>query len=293
MDSDAIPTKRCGSALLARVLAAGLALAACGDPPAPPQAAVPSSHRDDEVPTVSHREPVPGPQASDTAPGQGGERGAREDVSAEFAPGTLVGRVYVEASVPRPGPLELDSVQERHCSQFGGLPALDQRKLVTDAAGGVSGAVVWVEVPGAVAQPLGQPALVKQANRFQPSVLLVRPGALVRFTNADPCASTLQLAGALELTRPLEAGEEHWQAFPDVGEVAVHDAVHPWMEAWIVVRAAPQAAVTGTDGSYELPGLPPGEQVLHVWHPNLAPAAVPFELAPGGVQRLEVGLAAN
>ena len=115
----------------------------------------------------------------------------------------------------------------------------------------------------------------------------------VLFENADPCTSTLTLGGGLNLARPLAAGGKHWQAFTEPGEFEVGDAVHPWAQAWVAVRPGAHSTVTGRDGSYELPGLPPGEHVLRVWHPTLGRAEAPFMLEPGAVLRLELGLPAQ
>ncbi len=41
--------------------------------------------------------------------------------------------------------------------------------------------------------------------------------------------------------------------------------MHPWMKAWIMVLDHPFFTITGTDGSFELKGVPAGEQHLVVW----------------------------
>lgn len=41
--------------------------------------------------------------------------------------------------------------------------------------------------------------------------------------------------------------------------------IHPWMKAWIMVFDHPFFAVTGPDGSFEIKGVPAGEQHLVVW----------------------------
>jgi hypothetical protein len=47
--------------------------------------------------------------------------------------------------------------------------------------------------------------------------------------------------------------------------VPVECDVHGWMSAFIGVVDHPYFAVTGTDGSFELPNLPPGDYVVEAW----------------------------
>ena len=41
--------------------------------------------------------------------------------------------------------------------------------------------------------------------------------------------------------------------------------IHPWMKAWVMVFDHPFFAVTGPDGSFEIKGVPAGEQHLVTW----------------------------
>jgi hypothetical protein len=48
---------------------------------------------------------------------------------------------------------------------------------------------------------------------------------------------------------------------------AVSCSIHPWMRAYLLPRKDKYFAVTGSDGSFEIPNLPAGEEVeLQVWH---------------------------
>ena len=47
--------------------------------------------------------------------------------------------------------------------------------------------------------------------------------------------------------------------------IAVACDIHSWMKAWIMVFDHPFFAVTGPDGSFEIKGVPAGEQHLVVW----------------------------
>ena len=45
--------------------------------------------------------------------------------------------------------------------------------------------------------------------------------------------------------------------------------VHPWMGAWVTVMAHPYFAVTGVDGKFTIPKLPPGTYEVEAWHEKL------------------------
>lgn len=46
---------------------------------------------------------------------------------------------------------------------------------------------------------------------------------------------------------------------------AVNCSIHPWMKGYVYIADNPFAAVTKADGSFEITGVPPGEQHLIVW----------------------------
>ena len=57
---------------------------------------------------------------------------------------------------------------------------------------------------------------------------------------------------------------------------------HPWMNAFINVSATPFFAVTGTDGSFKLTGLPPGDYVLGAVHEKLGEQTFPVTVPAKG-----------
>jgi hypothetical protein len=61
--------------------------------------------------------------------------------------------------------------------------------------------------------------------------------------------------------------------------------MHPWMVAYVHVMEHPYYAITGTDGTFTLKGLPPGEYEIAAMHESSR-----FELAP---ERVKVTVAAG
>jgi hypothetical protein len=55
--------------------------------------------------------------------------------------------------------------------------------------------------------------------------------------------------------------------------------IHPWMQGYFVVLGTSQFAVTGEDGHFSLPNLPPGHYVVSAWHETLGTQSRDFTLS--------------
>jgi hypothetical protein len=58
--------------------------------------------------------------------------------------------------------------------------------------------------------------------------------------------------------------------------------VHPWMTAWVGVLPHSFYAVSGEDGSYSIPNLPPGKYTLEAWHEELGTKTLDVDVTDGG-----------
>ena len=56
--------------------------------------------------------------------------------------------------------------------------------------------------------------------------------------------------------------------------------VHPWMKAYIGVMKNPYFSVTGSDGTFEIKGLPPGEYTLTAWQEKLGTQTMKVTVGP-------------
>ena len=71
---------------------------------------------------------------------------------------------------------------------------------------------------------------------------------------------------------------------PDPGVLRLKCDVHPWMRGYVGVSRNAFQAVTGADGAFLIPNLPPGRYTIEDWHEKLgattvevtAPASVLF-----------------
>jgi len=121
---------------------------------------------------------------------------------------------------------------------------------------------------------------------FHPRVLGIQTGQTLQVTNSDPVTHNIH---------PLAQINREWNHSQGAGDnplsrkfvkpevmVRVKCNIHSWMHAFIGVVAHPYFAVTGADGAFEIPNLPPGEYVLEAWHEKFGTQEQPVTVAPSG-----------
>jgi plastocyanin len=120
---------------------------------------------------------------------------------------------------------------------------------------------------------------------FTPRVLGVQVGQVVEFTNSD---ATLHNVHALPVSNE-ESNDPQAQGMPPVDRrfgkpevmVPVRCDIHPWMVAYIGVLPHPYYAVSGEDGAFSIPNLPPGRYTLEAWHEKLGARTREVMVEPG------------
>ncbi|MBA3271148.1 MAG: carboxypeptidase regulatory-like domain-containing protein [Acidobacteria bacterium] len=199
--------------------------------------------------------------------------------------GAISGTVMTKASGSRPVRLTID---QRVCGN-----ALQDEGIVVDAAGHLANAVVTLV---GVKAPNGNPAAAGVMNekcRFSPHVQVVKPNAMLTTSSADPVlhttnAQTESGKSLFNVAVPVP-GIKINKPVHGAGMVRLSCNTHPWMKGWVVVTDD-VTVVTGADGAFTLPEVPPGKYELRVWHESLKgatqtvvvsagqPAKVTFEL---------------
>jgi hypothetical protein len=166
------------------------------------------------------------------------------------------------------------------------------QSLVPSRDGGVGNAVVWLS--GVASGPKDDaPRLARltlDGCRLEPRVQRVALASTVLVNGRDAMLSRLQF------TVEGEAEPRATVLLSDVGQIVptdassvkpglvrVHDDLHPWVRAYIVVAAHPFVAVTAADGQFRFDGVPPGRYTLHVWHERLGTQEKKVRV-DGGVQ---------
>jgi plastocyanin len=129
-------------------------------------------------------------------------------------------------------------------------------------------AILWLTGPHA---PSAVPQAVEMATErkeFVPRVVVVPRGSTVAFPNHDPFNhNVFSLTPNATFDLGLYGRGEAKQVEVDhPGVIRVYCNVHAQMRGLIVVQETGLYSQPGSDGSFRLDQVPPGDYVLHAWH---------------------------
>ena len=151
-----------------------------------------------------------------------------------------------------------------------------------DATGSVTGQVVGSpkqranvvvyldKVTGSFRPPARPVTIDQKGMKFVPHVLAVQKGATVLFTNHDNVRHNIFTPdGDKYNLGTWGMGESKPHTFTATGIYHQLCNVHPEMGGVVVVLDNPFFAVTGEDGKFEIPNVPPGKYTLKTWSEKL------------------------
>lgn len=142
-------------------------------------------------------------------------------------------------------------------------------------------AVVFFEPAGSAVRPPATPFVMSTRNKqFEPRVLTIPKGSLVRFPNEDVILhNVFSVSGRNSFDMGLYkkgAGKEH--RFDEAGLVRVFCNVHHSMVGYVWVLNTPFVATPDANGEFVLTGLPKGPGRLTVWHEQAEPRTVDVQV---------------
>lgn len=167
---------------------------------------------------------------------------------------------------------------------------LPDAAIVADGAGHLANVVVTVTGVKAP-RPWREGRVLNERCSFVPRVQVLAPGAAIKTSSRDAVLHTTvvqQLDGRQLFNVALPApGIELAKSVGGAGVLRVGCSTHQWMRAWIVVTDE-LAVITGPDGRFRLPDLPPGTYELRFWHEALKLAPVSVTVKPGATATVTV-----
>jgi hypothetical protein len=166
--------------------------------------------------------------------------------------------------------------------------AVHTEKIVHDDNGNLANVFVYVKegLTGSYPAPSSSHLLDQAGCQYSPHVSGMQVNQKLIIKNSDPTLHNVHAMPTINkefnMGQPFQ-GMEHEHTF-DQAEVMVRFKcdVHPWMASYMGVLDHPFFGVSGTDGSYSIDDLPPGDYVVEAWHEELGTQTQNVTVTDGG-----------
>lgn len=184
----------------------------------------------------------------------------------------ITGKVTVIGALPKPKSFDLS--KEPVCAKLHAAQPLFPETVLTGPGSSLRNVVVYVSTgaPPSKDAPGAAVTFDQIDCRYATHVLAFRIGQEVKISNSDPLSHNVH---------PLAKANREWNklqlpgtppfsySFDSEEFIPVKCNLHSWMQGYFVVLKTSFFAVTGDDGRFELPELPPGHYTVTAWHESL------------------------
>ncbi len=180
------------------------------------------------------------------------------------AKGSLEGKILFEGKMPEIVPFKVPDNHQDHASC---AAHVKQEKLILSEKNEVKDALVSVAKykPAEKAKPR-EITLDNKDCAFVPHVQATTVGSSLKITNSDKFLHNTRGVLSLSFNNAIGAGQVVEKTLKKPGWGVVSCDFHTWMQAHIWIFDHDLFDVTGTDGTYKVPNVPPGEYEIDIWH---------------------------
>ena len=235
------------------------------------------------------------PKDENTARAASADRTPVEDMQAGA---TINGKIKFTGT--KPTNPRIDMSEEAACkAKYPAAPTAET--VVVNPNGTLANVFVYVKsgLPAGQTYPVpATPVIIDQGGcRYHPHVLGIMVGQNLEIQNSDPVLHNIKAKAAknrpFNVSQP-SAGMKTMRTFaaPEV-MVALECNVHGWMNAYLGVLPHPFFAVSGTDGSFSIKGLPPGTYTIEAWHEKYGTQTATVTVAGAGPKTQDFTFAAR
>lgn len=201
--------------------------------------------------------------------------------------GNVSGKVKLNGSAPKPR--KVNTSADPTCADQHKDEPLMSEELVTKDVGGEN-RLQWVavfvssKVDGSF-EPPKEPAVINQQGcHYEPHIVMMRVNQALAIKNSDPTLHNIHAMPQInrEFNFGQKKGDDQNRVFDQPERaIKIKCDVHPWMLAYAFVIEHPFFAVTNSDGTYEIRGLPAGTHELTFWQERCAEWKVQVKVEDG------------
>jgi plastocyanin len=188
----------------------------------------------------------------------------------------------------KPNRKKIDMSSDPACAEAHHAGVYDE-SIVVNPNGTLANAFIYIKsgLEGKKFEVPNSPVVIDQHGCwFHPRVLGIQTGQVLQVTNSDPVTHNIH---------PLAQINREWNHSQGQGDaplarkflkpevmIRVKCNIHGWMHAFIGVVEHPYFAVTGSDGTFKIPNVPPGDYVIEVWQETLGTQEQKITVGPAG-----------
>lgn len=220
----------------------------------------------------------------------GGEIASDAPAAASLGTATVSGVVSFEGNAPA-NPA-IDMAEEPECAaKYANGPT---NPVVAVNDGKLANVFIRITagLPGGPYPMPSEPAVVDQDGcLYHPRVLGLMVGQELEIRNSDPVLHNIKAVPTenrgFNISQP-QAGMSTTRTFttPEI-MVPLECNVHGWMNAYVGVVDNPYFAVSASDGTFRISGLPAGSYTLEAWHETLGTRTAQVDVADGGAATVD------
>jgi len=197
--------------------------------------------------------------------------------------GTIEGKVTYTGTPAKPKVIDMS--KEPSCAKMHSTPATTAN-AVTGPGNSLEYVVVYISAgaTGETTAPASAVTFDQKGCEYLPHVVALQVGQELKITNSDQTSHNVhaiakanrewnksQTPGAAPITEKFDKEEF----------IPVKCNVHPWMHGYFAVLSTSHFVVTGSDGGYKLPNLPPGKYTVSAWQESYGTQTQEITIAAG------------
>jgi plastocyanin len=190
----------------------------------------------------------------------------------QAARGTIKGSIVIKGKIP--GNAVIRMGVDPKCAQLNAGDRVLQEAVAATPDGHLGNVFVRLKGDFPPSPVPATPVVIGQRKCvYGPRVVGMRVGQTLQIRNDDQLLhnvhSSTAVGNSFNIAQPIAGLVYSFTPKNEEVMVKIGCDVHRWMTAYVGVVTNPYFAVSGADGLFEIPNVPPGKYTLEAWHEQL------------------------